>query len=106
MPNNSFEQAKVAYRGQELRLVQHVLPNGKFQRNEYVSLNPTRHDRHLGGFRINTRTGKWADFATGDKGGDLISPWAYVRGISQRQALRKINDFLKTKGTLLCQHTT
>ncbi len=77
-----------------LPLLQWLLPNGTLKNQEYVALNPTRCDRHLGSFRINTRTGKWADFATGDKGGDFISLWAYVRGINQTDAVRELQGFL------------
>ena len=42
-------------------------------RTNMSAFNPRRADRHLGSFQINVRTGKWADFATGDRGGDLIS---------------------------------
>jgi hypothetical protein len=49
-----------------------------------------RADRHLGSFKINLRTGRWADFATGDAGGDLISLRAYLDGIRQGEAARRI----------------
>ena len=37
--------------------------------------------------KINLKTGVWADFATGEKGGDLISLYACINGISQKEAL-------------------
>src|SRR5262245_31220278 len=52
------------------------LPGGKRIGKEYVALNPTREDRHHGSFRVvivGHRAGVWADFATGDCGGDPIS---------------------------------
>ena len=49
------------------------LPNGHTIGHEYTARNPTRNDRHAGSFKINVRTGRWADFATGDAGGDPIS---------------------------------
>lgn len=67
-------------------LLRQILPGGQIRNGEYVALNPTRADRHLGSFTINIRTGRWADFATGDKGGDVISLVAYVRGIRQSKA--------------------
>jgi putative DNA primase/helicase len=39
-------------------------------------------------------TGKWADFATNDKGGDLISLWAYVKGVNNAQAAKELIEFL------------
>jgi len=55
-----------------------------------VALNPRRHDRRLGSFSINLRTGRWADFATANRGGDIISLAAYLFGTSQVKAARTI----------------
>lgn len=63
------------------------LPNGRREDNEYTALNPTRNDKNLGSFKISLKSGKWIDFATGDKGGDIISLYAYVNGITQSEAL-------------------
>ena len=54
-------------------ILQRLLPNGRLIGHEYKATNPRRHDNSIGSFSINVYTGKWADFATGDKGGDLIS---------------------------------
>jgi hypothetical protein len=54
------------------------LPAGRRNGVEWVSRNPTRDDRHSGSFKVNVRTGKWGDFATGDRGADLISLAAYL----------------------------
>lgn len=54
------------------------LPDGKRQGHEWVARNPTRNDTRPGSFTINIVTGKWADFATGDEGGDLVSLYAYL----------------------------
>ncbi len=70
------------------------LPDGRVQGREYVSLNPRRVDRHLGSFRINLLTGKWADFATGAKGGDVVSLAAYLFGLSQAEAARRLAHML------------
>jgi len=59
-------------------LCQRWLPTGGLRGKEWVSVNPTRADGAAGSFAINTVTGKWADFATGDKGGDPISLAAYL----------------------------
>ena len=48
-------------------------PGGTVHGSEYVARNPTRADLRPGSFKVNLRSGKWADFATGDKGGDTIS---------------------------------
>jgi putative DNA primase/helicase len=40
--------------------------------------------------RINLRTGKWKDFADGVAGGDLVSLYAAIHGISQVEAARRL----------------
>ncbi len=75
-------------------VVSYLCPHGKREGHEWVALNPTRHDKSLGSFRINLRTGKWADFSTGDRGGDLISLWAYIKGTTQYEALRELHNWL------------
>ena len=69
-----------------LSLLPEWLPEGRLEGLEYVALNPLRADKDLGSFKINCQTGQWADFATDDKGGDLISLYAYLKGLSQSQA--------------------
>ncbi len=69
-------------------IIQRVLPDGRIIGHEYVCLNPRRDDWNAGSFSINIQTGRWADFATEDKGGDLISFVAYVENISQGKAAR------------------
>jgi hypothetical protein len=73
------------------------LPDGHKQGNEWVALNPHRADKHAGSFRTNIRNGKWIDFATGDKGGDVISLAAYIGGISQSQAALNLAQMLGVK---------
>lgn len=62
------------------------LPDGHIVGHEFVARNPTRADRHPGSFKINMCTGQWADFATGDRGGDPVSLIAYLDGCSQVDA--------------------
>jgi hypothetical protein len=71
-------------------LVSRWLPHGRRVGNEWVARNPTRVDRRPGSFKVNLRSGRWADFATGDAGGDLISLRAYLDGIRQGEAARRI----------------
>lgn len=70
------------------------LPKGRVEGREYVARNPRRADRHLGSFKVNLRTGRWADFATGDRGGDPVSLAAYLFGLSQLEAGRRLADAL------------
>src|SRR5919199_232171 len=66
------------------------LPGGRREGSEWVVRTPRRHDRTPGSFKINLQTGRWADFATGDKGGDVVSLLAYLRGIPQGAAARRL----------------
>jgi putative DNA primase/helicase len=66
------------------------LPDGTRKGKEYWAINPVRGDRKPGSFSINLHTGKWHDFASGDKGGDLVALLAYLRGCRQIDAARII----------------
>ena len=46
---------------------------GKMSGHEWIAINPTSGRPKPGSFSINTKTGRWADFATGDAGGDPVS---------------------------------
>jgi hypothetical protein len=69
-------------------------PDGRRHGHEYVALNPRRDDRRPGRFSVNVQTGRWADFATGDRGGDVVSLAAFVLGCSQVQAARSLAELL------------
>lgn len=71
-------------------LLRHWLPTGYRQGAEWVALNPRRVDRRHGSFKVNLATGRWADFATGDAGGDVVSLAAYLAGLSQGEARRRL----------------
>jgi hypothetical protein len=68
------------------------MPGGKRIGREYVAKNPTRPDRRAGSSKVNLQTGRWADFATGDKGGDAVSLAAYLFGLRQSEAARRLAD--------------
>lgn len=70
------------------------LPNGKRNGHEYQAINPTRSDGKLGSFSINCNTGAWSDFATGDKGGDLVALVAYLERSKQSEAAKRLADLL------------
>lgn len=71
-----------------------MAPDGKREGNEWVATNPTRSDKRKGSFKINLHTGRWADFATGDKGGDFVSLAAFVGGLKQREAAIRLAEAL------------
>jgi hypothetical protein len=75
-------------------LLRRWLPNGRIEGNEYLACNPRRSDRHHGSFKINLRTGRWADFACGARGGDPVSLFAYLCGLSQTEAARRLATML------------
>ncbi len=76
-------------------LVPRWLPGGRAEGNEWVAANPRRPSSDGGGaFRINLHTGAWADFAGTDKGGDLISLWAYLHSVGQWPACQAVAEQL------------
>ena len=75
-----------------------ILPDGKRVGAELEALNPRRADHHLGSFQINLYSGRWADFATGDKGGDPVSLVAYLANVSKVEAARPLARMLGFEG--------
>ena len=71
-------------------LLPELIPSGRFEREEYVALNPSRADKNRGSFKINSRTGLWEDFATKAKGNDIIDWYAHAYGLKQCEAARRI----------------
>jgi hypothetical protein len=74
-----------------------LAPDGKVVAGEYVALNPRRADRRPGSFKVRflgPRAGVWIDFATGDRGGDVISLCAYLEGVSQAEAAHRLARML------------
>jgi hypothetical protein len=76
--------------GNAQTLVRRWLPYGRRMGDEWLARNPTRPDRTLGSFKVNLKSGRWADFATGDAGRDLISLRAYLDGTSQGKAALRV----------------
>ena len=77
------------------------LPGGRIEGVEYVVLNPRRIDHRPGSFRVNTRTGRWADFAIdGARGGDVVSLAAYLACIGQVQAAERLATMLNIEARL------
>lgn len=84
----SFDDVNVTAQAHGLGLLESLLPGGRLNGHEYECGDLT------GGpgksLKVNTDTGKWCDFATGDKGGDLVSLYAFVHGMKQGEALRAL----------------
>jgi putative DNA primase/helicase len=85
-------------------ILEHWLPDGEQRGRQYVTYNPTRNDGELGSFTINTELGLWSDFATDDKGGDLISLIAYAEDIAHVAAAVKILELIAGLPSTTCAH--
>ena len=77
-------------------LCQRWLPGGKLEGREWTvgSLRgePGR------SCRVNTATGRWCDFSTGERGGDAVSLAAAVARCGQLEAARKLAAMLGLDG--------
>jgi hypothetical protein len=93
-PRLDFQKVSTAARANALQVCQQLLPGGKREGNEYVVRNPKRADTKPGSFKINLRSGRWADFALGVGGGDLISLTAYILDIRQGEAAKRLAAML------------
>ena len=92
----TFAQVKIAALQNIDRVLSHWLPSGKRVDGgkEYTAPNPTRADKRAGSLKINLSKGTWADFATDDKGGDLIDLVRYLDGCTDVEACNKLADLL------------
>jgi hypothetical protein len=90
----AFQRIADAARANCAAIVRQWLPGGKRYGAEWCALNPRRNDRRIGSFRINLRTGAWGDFATDDRGGDLVSLAAYLYGLNQAEAALRVAQML------------
>lgn len=98
----SFAEVKAAALQSIERVLARWLPGGKRVDSglEYTAPNPTRPDNNAGSFKVNLSKGAWADFATGDTGGDLIDLVQYVDGCSQAEARNALAEFLNLSATV------
>ena len=66
------------------------LPAGKRRGHEYVcgNLNGDAGES----LSINLNTGVWADFSSGDAGGDLISLYAAINHVDQGEAFKQLSN--------------
>jgi hypothetical protein len=96
--NVDFARVNRAALGRLPDILARWLPGGRIEGGEYVVRNPKRRDQRPGSFKVNLVTGRWADFATGDKGGDPISLAAYLAGCNQVEAARRVSAMLGITG--------
>ncbi|WBM33532.1 DUF927 domain-containing protein [Pseudomonas sp. NY11382] len=97
----TFAQVKAASLAAIDRVLAHWLPNGKRVDGgkEYTAPNPTRADKHSGSLKVNLAKATWCDFATGDKGGDLIDLVRYLDRGTDVEACNKLAAFLGVEAT-------
>lgn len=86
----NFEDINQRLLARAKSLIPTMLPGGKQVGREWVCANVNGGSG--GSFSINTETGIWADFSTGEKGGDIVSLYALQRGLSQTEAAKEISD--------------
>lgn len=91
---NIFDAVNAVARPQIRSLVEQWLSPTRVSGENLIAKNPTRADKSLGSFTIHMRTGLWADFATGDTGGDIISFYAYINGLPQLAAAKELAEKL------------
>jgi putative DNA primase/helicase len=83
-----YDKINAAARSRLDDLLPQWLPSGRIEGNEYrVGSLKGEEGKSCS---VNRVTGKWADFATDEKGGDPISLWAAIRGIKQGEAAREL----------------
>jgi hypothetical protein len=90
----AFRRIAAAALDRAPEIVRRWLPDGRREGAEWSCRNPMRDDRKPGSFKVNLNTGKWGDFATGERGGDLISLASYLFRLSQAEAAFKIADMI------------
>jgi uncharacterized protein (DUF927 family) len=92
----TFAQVKAVALQNIDRVLAHWLPHGKRVDGgkEYTAPNPTRTDKRAGSLKVSLSKGTWSDFATGDKGGDLIDLVRYIDGGTDVEACNKLAELL------------
>ncbi|MCO2639720.1 DUF927 domain-containing protein [Pseudomonas aeruginosa] len=97
----TFAQVKRAALQDIARVLAQWLPKGQTVDGgkEYTAPNPTRADKRAGSLKVNLAKGTWSDFATGDKGGDLIDLVRYLDGGTDIEACNKLAGFLRVSAS-------
>lgn len=90
----AFARIADAARNSADAIVTRWLPDGRREGREWVARNPKRADKGLGSFKVNLTSGRWGDFATGDKGGDLIALAAFLFDLKQDEAACSVAEMV------------
>ncbi|MEN2430736.1 VapE domain-containing protein [Comamonas sp. F1-6] len=84
LPPIQFGPLREALLADAENLVPRWLPGGQFDGHEYRCADLSGGHGHS--CSVNVKTGKWADFATGDQGNDLIGLYAAIHDLSNAKA--------------------
>lgn len=84
LPPIQFGPLREALLADAENLVTRWLPGGQFDGPEYRCADLSGGHGHS--CSVNVKTGAWGDFATGEQGGDLISLYAAIHGLSNAKA--------------------
>ena len=94
-----FAQLAAALLSAAERLVPAWLPEGQREGHEWRCGGLS--GRAGSSMAVNLHTGIWADFATEDKGGDLIALYAAIHGLTQIEAARQaMTRYIKRGGKI------
>src|SRR5690606_9088889 len=75
-------------------VVSHFALDGKLVNREWVARNPNRDDASAGSFSVIVDTGLWSDFATDEKGNDLVGYVACAQRLTQGDTYKALAHFL------------
>lgn len=84
----NFQEINEQLRAHIGSIVADICPGGATSGQEYVAASISGGKGRS--FSINLNTGKWADFATSDRGGDIISLYARARGLNNGEAAKEL----------------
>ena len=90
MASVDFERINAAALADLPGVLRRWLPDARVVHDELSARNPTRVDRRPGSFKINIRSGRWADFAVDARGADPVSLIAYLEGCGQIEGARRL----------------
>lgn len=96
----NFEELKRQYKQCPIEVLKMLVGSGKIEGGDYVALNLRRNDSRLGSFRIDIQTGRFHDFATGDRGGSILDLASFVYDcdlLTAAQKLQQLFPFLADK---------
>ena len=88
----NFEELKRQYKQCSIEVLKMLVGSGKIEGGDYVALNLRRNDSRLGSFRIDIQTGRFHDFATGDRGGSILDLASFVYDCDLLTAARKLQQ--------------